>query len=703
MPPGVLLTLRAAIGREVIAWAADRFPNAWEWFASRAIEGSPRLKGIWAAGIEEFSKWPTKKAVQEGYEFSYAYYAAVSTLAEDIRSVPWQVMRAERDGDVVVDSGPLVDLIRNPNPDMSWGELMEAWTIYKYLTGDGYGHITPDVECIWYLRNDRMSVDLDSMGHIENYVYTIESQKTLIPPEEMAHFKFFNPADDYFGLPPLKAAAGLVDTSNELVKWNRDSLVGRAVPDMIFSPKNPMSKQAHKAAVESLEKTLAKNGRKALFPADPLDILPMSLTPIEMDFIKSFETYEDAIAMVLHIHPEALGKEGTFQNKEWAIRAKWEGPVTGRLRETRETLNKALAPKYGTAFPAAPGQIFIDYDMANTPGAQAQRVEAEDRATKLWAIGYPANLLDKKLGLGLGPIEGGDVGYLPVQVLPAGFEQEVVEPERMVRQLNLDVDNEASMRRYWQTINRKKVGWERGVTRKVAQEFAKEGRVVTAAIRNGLRDTDALIGSRSDEWDALITAVMRGVIEDFGGLIAEDIEGVERAVPNMGTIIPELGMRQEEFDPWTEAIRRFVRTRTAEHVASIVKTTQEAIRADVLAGLDAGESSVKIAKRVGETFEKWEKGIGTQRSLLIARTEVHTASSYGMIEAARQSGVVEEKAWLSAFDPPRAREMHMDVSLQYIPLEEAFVMADGASLMQPGDGPADHVILCRCVLLFKTR
>src|SRR5690625_1252200 len=72
----------------------------------------------------QWSKWDSKKAVEEGYQASPWVYAAVKRRVDAVASVPWVVERRTKDGWVVDDSHALNRLLQQPNERMSWQELV---------------------------------------------------------------------------------------------------------------------------------------------------------------------------------------------------------------------------------------------------------------------------------------------------------------------------------------------------------------------------------------------------------------------------------------------------------------------------------------------------------------------------------------------------------------------------------------------------
>ena len=266
------------------------------------------------------------------------------------------------------------------------------------------------------------------------------------------------------------------------------------------------------------------------------------------------------------------------------------------------------------------------------------------------------------------------MGYIPATLLPTSSSQ-----GRAARAVN---PSDSQLHDHWRAIDQRKQGWERGVENKILDRFAAEREAVVRAIEGGALDTDVVIDGQESEWIKLITAVMRAVIEDFG----------EQQAAELRSGSPQ---STRDFDPWNGEIERWVTEKTAEHVQGIQETTKRAIRAAVLEGLEDGLAIPKIAKVVGLAMSANAKG----RSATIARTEVHTAASFGIHESARQSGIVRQKQWITSGDE-RVRDLHVvNEAAGWIPFDSPY--PSGA--MFPGDGGPEDSANCRCAEAFQTR
>ena len=152
-----------------------------------------------------------------------------------------------------------------------------------------------------------------------------------------------------------------------------------------------------------------------------------------------------------------------------------------------------------------------------------------------------------------------------------------------------------------------------------------------------------------------------------------------------------------ETKSFAEMFARFVQNYIADEairarITSISNTVRDQIINQISAGQESGEGIAVIAKTIRERVPI----ISRFRSEVIARTEIHNASNYGIDEAAKATGLQLRKEWVAAGDA-RTRSDHRSADGQVVDMDQPFVVG-GERLMYPGDrrGSAEQTINCRC-------
>jgi len=147
------------------------------------------------------------------------------------------------------------------------------------------------------------------------------------------------------------------------------------------------------------------------------------------------------------------------------------------------------------------------------------------------------------------------------------------------------------------------------------------------------------------------------------------------------------------FDPYSAAVRAWIIKNGAASIKTILTTNLDDVKRVILAGVDENVGTAQI----GRNIRKFYTDRSPFKAMRVARTEVSHAAGYGQREAARQSGVVKTKSWLSSRDD-RVRDAHiaMDTDANHnVPFNEPY--SDGS--MYPGE----QDIMCRCVESYGTR
>jgi hypothetical protein len=151
---------------------------------------------------------------------------------------------------------------------------------------------------------------------------------------------------------------------------------------------------------------------------------------------------------------------------------------------------------------------------------------------------------------------------------------------------------------------------------------------------------------------------------------------------------------------WRDYMRRFAVVNLTGLLLDINRTSVKIIERIVLSSLSEGLGMLDVARNI----ENAVTGIFRNRSKLIARTEMVTATNVGAMRSSETSDFMYEKRWIPAVDG-RTREDHLAMSNSaYIPFDQPFIVG-GNEMMQPGDGSrgagADQICNCRCKVVFR--
>ena len=662
----------------VIDWAIDGPRLA----LSHLLAPETRAKTIQTTipfqyGVEQFTDWNTKKAVLEGYESHFLVYRLTTMRADALVSIPI-VAKDVNTKDVVSETHPAMMMLDRPNPRIGMDDLKFRVELFLCLAGDAYWYVNKMGDSVRLdpLRPDRVSIK--SYKDKLVYLYTLAGQDPVpFKEDEIVHFKGYNPSNDLFGLPVLRANAKLVDTGNAITDFQYASMKNGLWPSGVLSTEKLEKGQYDNLMSQIREfKEGPANARRLLVIEDGKGFVPATPTPAEMDFMGGTNLTNQELCTGFGVFAEATGLvPAKYENMRASEVATWNVTYIPQVKKFVSTLNIQLAPKFEG--------IYFDYDLSSTPPMVEKRKANAEEAKKYFDMGISTQAINERLGLGFDESDCPEDGMFPVTLLPVGTTR-AQEGERSIRTIRA---TDPVLDLHYRATDRRRLGWERNVESKVRARFAAESSVVSKAVAGGKIDTDPEINSQKKAWRTMLTAVYRQIFVDFGQATFDELSPRSLAI----------GLERRDFDPWSAEIEKYVNAHVAQEIDYISETTKKKIQSIVLEGEKAGQSSVQIAKAIREVYKGWEEGTDVYRSMRIARTEVHQAAGTAMHESARQSGVAKEKAWLDAGDD-RVRVGHVNNTAQgWIPFDDAY--SDGA--MYPGDGTDD--VNCRCVEIYRDR
>jgi hypothetical protein len=236
---------------------------------------------------------------------------------------------------------------------------------------------------------------------------------------------------------------------------------------------------------------------------------------------------------------------------------------------------------------------------------------------------------------------------------------------------------------FWKAMDRRRTGYYKAATTKVQQYFKAEQRAVLSAYAaGGTKAVDTAITKNGAKLKKLLAAIDTTVINDFGTATFNQLKN--------DAAMMELKAEEDAFTVFDLAVQQWILENAANKVVLVTDTTKAMIRQIILEGEAAGESVAEVGKKIDALYLAQ---IIPNRSVVIARTEIISASNAGNRMAALQTGLKLEKEWISTRDD-RTREAHEDMDGKRAEMNKPYKNG----LMFPGDpkGQAKDVIQCRC-------
>ncbi|HTE46638.1 MAG TPA: phage portal protein, partial [Gemmatimonadaceae bacterium] len=388
-----------------------------------AGSGGGSLVPSYLSKLPQWTSWGTKRAVDEGFKASVWVYISIQRLMKAAASVPWYAYEKRGSKWEKQEDHPLSQLMARPNPFMSRQTVIEFQVAHLHLAGNAMlkkieirGQ-TRELWPIWEL--DKIQPVPSSIDFLDRYDFRRDGDAIPIYPSEVVHSQFIDPSNPFWGMSPLQAAARIVDTDIEAVRWNKITLQNRAVPDGVFViPQQQTRAQLDEARAIVTEKySGADNARVPWVIGSGMTYTQMSLTPVEMDWLESRKMTREEICATFGVPPAMVGiMESSSLGNDYLDsirRIFWSDTVIPILDLLMDSFNRSVTPAFGD-----PAVLQLRYD---TTGVEALREDLGDKITqfgKLMMSGVPVNMAAQRLNLGIDKIDGGDVALVPGTLVP---------------------------------------------------------------------------------------------------------------------------------------------------------------------------------------------------------------------------------------------------------------------------------------------
>ncbi|MHB8171225.1 MAG: phage portal protein [Thermincolia bacterium] len=650
-----------------------------------------------------YTDWNIEKAIKEGYKAHIYVYACIRLLSRQASSVPWVVWKKQRGSNskkwVEQPEHQLSLLMSKPNEFHSGQDLMESLVIYLNVGGEAPWFVVEvrgmPVE-IWPMQPQYFQPVPSKENYIERYEYTVNEKPYPYPPETILFHKFFDPANPYRGLAPLKAAARIVDTDNEAIDWNKVAMQNRTISDVVFSSQNPMDEDQWSLAVRMVkERYSGKENARRPWVVAGLKPERMDRSPVEMDFIETRKLNREDVCAVFGVPPVLVGVQdkSTYNNYITAKAALWEDNILPFMDDIKSSLNLRLTPRYGDEF-------YLDYDTRNVPALQRMMLDKAKAGKVFFDMGIPVSQINEKLDLPFEEYEGWDEPSKPQQGITGPIQAEPIKEEtvkshkvipRVVKKRLKEQLGKITPDDRWNMFVKAIEPREKELIEVLKTLFNQQEIEVINKISKGAQSVDEALF----DFDEVIKVFAESVRPLLAKIL---IEHGKRALTEVAEAGKASGWQFETkevtFDIHNPNVVEWLLTAEQTFAEHVNETTWNELRISLAEGYEAGESIPDLANRVKAVMDIAK----THRAVMIARTEVVGTSSQGALVGYAQSGVVDKKEWIAARDH-RTRHWHLSADGQVVELNDKFVIG-GEKMNAPGDigASAKNRVNCRCTI-----
>ena len=343
-------------------------------------------------GIDEAFVEDSTKGVGDPYASHPYVNIAVGKIATNVNRAEFKVMSADNQ----VTTGPIHDLFTNVNSYMSRYQLWEATVSWLMIKG----------EAIWSFENGFTGLRAPKEIYVNDphcwkhglnkekteivvWVYTNPetSQETSYMPNEIIHFKSWNPWNQFRGINPLIAQSNLLLQDSMIDESNVKLLDNNSAPAGILSSDQPLSPVQIDTAKDRWEKQHKGSANKGKLSVLPLGLKyqVIGLTPDEMSYFDSKKWNRSAILAKYGVPPVVAGYKdentplsGSDTNEQ--LTQFWNQTLIPIIRSLEDKLATDFTNKWTPT-------LTYKFDTDDIPELQENEADSSERLINLVGVG----------------------------------------------------------------------------------------------------------------------------------------------------------------------------------------------------------------------------------------------------------------------------------------------------------------------------
>lgn len=592
----------------------------------------------------EFAKVSFFKLVDEGYRINSAVSACVTTLAFSFPEPPLLAGNDE-DGRFVANyKHKVMQLIRQPNPDMGEVELMQFAVVYASVGGNCYlwkqRRQNGSVMHLWPFSDGQITPlpgETTADGFVKGYEYDAgDGQKLIIPKKDIIQWKWMpDPLNPARGIGAIELCAREIDKDNEAGAYIYSLLKNNAVPPVVITLEE--EDDPTQEEIDAMgQKWVAKHskGQPAFITAGmKVEKMGFDLNQLAAETLNAVP--ESRIAANFRIPPVVAGLSIGLKRSDYgdqaARRAFTELTLAALWRSLASELYNGLKDDFQLE-----ANFNLQFDLRKVRALQEEETKIWERVTNAFGRSVLTRA-EAKQYMGLTAQEGDNVYFVSLasEFVPAG--ESVVRSDQSRKRARGIFDGQLKSTDQARMLLRIRVDAVRRMTQAVDVYFSQLADRVMERAGKALPDPHSK------------STVSKADLPKIGELFEEgDWKKLEILVKRYYVQVIELSWEtwnymlgvEKAFDLDDPAVTKVLRM-AGTHIREIKQTMLEAVR-----------EALKYGSENGWGIDQLVRGDGTQQGLrdiidetyknqaqAIARSELGQAQNTATAERYKEAGV----------------------------------------------------------------
>jgi HK97 family phage portal protein len=321
----------------------------------------------------------------------------------------------------IIEKGELYELFQEPNYLMTLEELIKATFIFLGLYGEAFWvlereNVAQIPKEIWTFNPTRFEPAIDEKNKwLLGWKYRGLTEDTF-PLSQIIQFKLYNPYNDLRGLSPLEAGKLSLETDYHASTYNKMFFEQGAVTSLNITVPEELTDEAYNRMLKQFEDRhmSAKKAHRIVIAEGGATITEGRMGQRDIEFIKGKKLSRTEIFAAYGVNEIILGifeSVKSFEGTKAAHKTFWEETLEPLAKYVEGVLWSKFFAKIGVR--RGKGRIWGEFDLANVPSLQENYADKIVTAHKMWQMGWPINMISKRLGLGMPDVPWGNEAFVP--------------------------------------------------------------------------------------------------------------------------------------------------------------------------------------------------------------------------------------------------------------------------------------------------
>ena len=290
-----------------------------------------------------------------------------------------------------IEAIPIGAVLKYPNPYMTQIDLMEMLYLHLQIVGNAFWELViKENKLVGIYPLDPLSMEIvpDSQKYIKEYIYTAGSNSIRFLPEQIIHFKFSDPQNEFWGQAPVAVTIRQARLESKMKDFGEKFFDNDATPGGVLSTDRLLSDPTYhrlKKRWEDRHKGVSKKFKTAILE-DGMKYSRISAPLNEVDFSDIKTNIRDEILVAGGVPPTLLGVPGisNYASARVAQSIFYDSHIAPILRKIAAIMDKDImnrfASQYEVVFDTSVAPVNIIKLSANS--RVVSRLYKEDLMTK---------------------------------------------------------------------------------------------------------------------------------------------------------------------------------------------------------------------------------------------------------------------------------------------------------------------------------